>query len=184
MENLNPQLWPADVVFTKGWGPVRFLQRTPGEGPTYAGHVAGMVTPGEGIEALVRVRRFSWSTFVEPCRVYRHINLHREQRIGIVSRWEAGEGRLYAPLKLGLHAVDWGLSWALCGLTLGAVRTEVTAARRLSFIDWLTICSQFIADGYEKGAGYSFGLGALKDNPDGMEDHCILSPDWELVFER
>lgn len=180
---MNPQLMPADVVFTRGMGVVRFLQQTPGEGETYAGHVAGIVTPGEGIEALWRVQRFNWSTDTRPCRVYRNLALTGRQRINVSRRWQKHEGRFYAPLKLGLHAVDWGLSWGVWALSLGLVKADLAVARRLSFIRWLNICSQFIAAGYEDEGVYRWALDALKANPDGMEDECRQSQVWELVYE-
>lgn len=183
--DFNPGGQAGDIVFTRGQGAVRLLQRTPGEPPSYAGHVAMLTSPSRCVEALTTVQAHSWMDDRRPCRVYRHRHWTPAQRQAVAAAMEGRLGRLYAPVKLILHAVDWALAWGRWALTLGLWSGEVVAARRLAVIDRMVICSQAVADSVAEGAGYHFGTDPNAANPDSMEDWCRQHPqDWELVHER
>lgn len=181
----NPGGQSADLIISHGMSLIRFPQTEPGEAPTYAGHIAGLISPAEMFHAVSTVRRASWPAYNQPCQVWRHRHLTDQQRQAIVDAVLKFEGRPYGPLKLFLHLGDWALAWARYGLTLGRVRGEVWACRRLSRLDWFPICSYLWAHAWEEALGYQFGAPAERVNPDDMHDWVKQHPeDWELVYER
>lgn len=177
---------PGDIIFTAGEGVIRLTQRVPGEAPTKAGHVAGLVGPQTVLEARLTVqtksiRRFKAET--PTFWVYRRQALTPDQRDNLADALHEFSGRLYGGPKLLLHLGDWALAWARYGLTLGAWKGEAYAFRRLLCLDAFPICSWVYARAYEKVLGYQFGVPAAEANPDQMLDWVESHPEeWELIY--
>lgn len=180
----RPDDLPADVVITPGQGAVRLCQTAPGELPTYAGHTGIVADDGQVYEALTTVRPTPWAEYPAPFEVWRYDPLTPDQRLEIGANRRAKAGTLYAPLKIGLHLVDWGLSWGLYLATLCQVKADLRVARRLALLRSLTICSQYVAAGYEEVLGYRFGgLPSGQVSPDDIHDHVAATLGWCRVYK-
>jgi len=175
---------PGDIGLTPGLALVRFCQTAPGEPATRAGHVFGFVGPGETLEALWRVRVLPWAGRRGPCEVWRRRGLSAAQRGAVAEAARAYAGRGYGWWKLAAHLADWFLAWALFGLSLGRRRGEAYVARRLLALERWPICSWVWARAYVRALGLSLGEPGGCATPDGMRDHFMADPAWELVFRR
>ena len=173
--------WPADLVLTHGFWLVRLAQTAPGEPPTWAGHVAGVVEPGRVLQALTWVREGDWSAVSRPYQAWRHAGLTWEQRLAIAAEARKFKGRLYGAWKLGLQLGDNLLAR---GLHVFGHHGEVYAFRRLTFADAFPICNLVWAWPYEKAADYRFGEAARLTSPDDMLDWLQQRPEWVLVHRE
>lgn len=178
---------PADIIFAPGSALIRLFQRSPSEPPTWAGHVAGMGTPVDVVEALWRVRSKPWAEWAAhnpQYEVWRHTGLTFDQRLDIADRALGAVHNTihYGWWKLGIHLGDWGLAWAAYAATLGQRTGELYALRHLLFLDEYPICNWVWAKAYQDAMGYQFGVRATWTTPDTMRDHVLESKDWVRVL--
>ena len=174
---------PGDLGLTPGMWLVRLGQTAPGERFSQAGHVFGFISRSKTLEAAWRVVIKPWAKRQGPCEVWRHKHLTGTQREAIAAHARAYAGRRYGWWKIGFHGVDWALAWARYGMTLGHVKGEVYAVRRILSIDDRPICSWVWAHAY-RDAGIGLGEPEGCATPDGLRDFVSASDDWELVYER
>ncbi|MBI4800618.1 MAG: hypothetical protein HY794_18160 [Desulfarculus sp.] len=180
----RPPSLSADVILTPGMRATRLCQTAPGELPTWAGHAGIVADDGQVYEALSIVRPTPWEEYPAPFEVWRYAHLTDVQRAAIGANRRAMAGTPYAPLKIGLHLVDWGLSWGLYLATLCQVKADLRIARRLALLRSLTICSQYVAAGYEEVMGYRFGgLPSGQVSPDDLHDHACATLGWYRVYK-
>ena len=179
---------PADLIFC-GVKPgesslILPMEQTPGEGPSYANHVAGFIDSDNVVEALIKVKRHRWFELETPFQVWRQRTMSMETRIKVAHIAESFVGDEYGWWKLLGHATDWSLSWLLNWFTLGKVKKEVFFTRRLFFIDSRPICSWVWAEAYAKGYGISFGHVPYQQiTPDHMHDYVNKSVYWEKIYD-
>lgn len=177
---------PGDLIFTPGTSVVRWLQRAPGEPPTKAGHVAGLVAAQVVLEARLTVQTKSIRRYKAETPgfwVYRKKGLTPEQRDALADALHEFSGNLYGGPKLLLHGADWGLAYLRYLASFGHLTGEVYLARRLLFLNHFPICSWVYAAAYFKVLGYTFGVPPEMANPDQMLDWVESHPDeWELIY--
>lgn len=187
-----PELLPGDLIPCGGMWIVRFCQRTPGESSTYAGHLAGVSRPGWVNHALLTVTNEPLELFdanTPEYEVWRLKGLTMAQRVALGRAAEKATKKLYGPLKLGLHLGDWALSWGLAIGTLGLVKKDVKAFRKvLSWmkLDAAPICSlHWALNAYYEVLGYDAWGAPRQQSPDSMHDYMKAHPEqWKRVFKK
>ena len=181
---------PGDLISTDGADAVRFFERSPGEGPTFAGHTAGIACKGWVNEALTTITNTPWDLWLSKhpdFEIHRLVGLTIQQRIALGKTAKQGTGNLYAPLKLGAHLTDWAIAWVRWGLTFGQWEGEARVARRLLpalGIKGFEICSMHWAMVYDNTLHYREWGDPLMVNPDDMHDFIVASPRWKMVAKR
>ena len=170
---------PADLIITHGIEIVRECETSPGETPAWAGHIAGVETPGVVLQALAHVVKGPWSTVGRPYEVWRHTGLTDAQRQAVAAEARKFLGRHYGWWKLFLQLGDHHLAWIVHWLT--GREGELYAFRRLAFWDKAPICNLVWALAYQRGAGYLFGEDPFLTSPDDMRDWVLSHVEWEMV---
>jgi hypothetical protein len=179
----------GDVFFSRGTSVlgrlIRWVERDPGEEPTWANHVgvvvkAGWLVPDGGaeplaqtVEALWRVEHTRWwlRHRHEKCykvQVWRHVGLSgpEARRVSDYALKHAGD--TYGWWKLGFHLADRLLFEGDKKLS------------RLLRVDDRPICSYLVAPEFEV-VGVDFGIPAVATDPDEMLDHRERREQWRLV---
>ena len=174
---------PGDIGLTPGMPPVRWAQTAPGEEHTFMGHVFGFVDDEHTLEALWRVVVKPWANRTGPCEVWRNRKLDDSERKAAAAKARTYEGKKYGWWKIGAHFFDWGLAWALYGLTLGHRKGELYAVRRLLSIDSRPICPWPWTSAY-RSIGVYMGVPEGAGTPDELHDWFRQSPDWQCVYRR
>lgn len=183
---------PADIITVPGWA--NLCERFPGEQPTYAGHIAGLISSQYVLEALWRVVTRPWEKFQadhEELEVWRLKTITMEQAQAIADRAvDLFSGKSYAWWKIGLHLADWLFAWGTFGVTwvgtagLKPYKGEPHMFRKLIVTD-APVCHFVWAEAYDCVAGYRFGVEPHEVDPDQMHDWMKAHPEeWELVYQR
>lgn len=174
-----PSTMPGDLLPCRAptWfgGVIRWAERSRGEAPSWANHMAGISTPGMCLEALWTVKEHALSDLdASQYQIWRHKGLTDEQRQAVAAAALAYKGRSYGPLKLGLHLGDALLSKAFGG--------NPYFFRRLARMDNYPICSWVWACAYDRSLGYRFGMPPEEASPDDMLDYILDHPnEWEQI---
>lgn len=177
---------PADLLIARG-SMARF-QTAPGEAPSYAGHVGGLLSPGLVLHAKWLVKTESlgkWDTGHQ-YKVYRKRGVPMSQRRS-VARWTADQysAKLYPAWRLLNQFGDYLLAWARWGLSRGRLTGEVYFFRKLLKDPTWGLCHRIWAQAYYEVLGYDFGRPPWEANPDQMLDWVEAHPEvWEKVYEK
>jgi hypothetical protein len=173
-------LLPADLIFVRSRSLVgriiRWAERSPGEAPSWANHVAGIGVNGQVIEALFQVKQHPFKMVLSDCEyeIWR--------KTGNISDFERERIAHFAGLYLGERYGWWKLGAHLADAILGRVAgREVRLIRRVLCIDSRPICSWVWAHSYYATLRYEFGVAPNVADPDQMHDWVREHEDWENI---
>jgi len=178
-----PELKPADLLLVGGdwWvsNLIKYFTRYRGEAPTKVHHVAGMISDSTVEEALLTVKKSSfsqWDSKHNYYQIWRNTYLTEEQRNSISKQVRLYTNNFYGSWKLLLHMFD-----GILGKIFGK---DITFFRTFLFINSYPICSWLWAYAYYDVARYKFDYPPYIVSPDDMHDHVKKSEQWELVYEK
>lgn len=171
----------ADLIFVHGTGllaeGIRWAERSRGEGPSYANHVGGFVSPTMVVEAKWTVLDHAYADAVaaQSHQVWRCMALTEEQRAAVAACACQLVGRSYGTDKIALQLGD-----SLLGKITGE---DVDLFRRLDESDARPICSMLWALAYARALGIRFGIDPRIAQPDDMHDWVLAHGEWEKIYE-
>jgi hypothetical protein len=187
-----PPFMPGDIIsfaaVGRDWYGVfsRWLERSPGEAPTYAVHTAQFLDANRYLELDI-VEKIRATTEIlkryqahdtwrrRGFEVWRCKSLTDDQREAVTRQALTYLGDRFGMAKFVTHFLD--------GLVSKAARKEVFFFRRLNHNQRYPICSWVTAFSYDRALHYRFGVPPECADPDQINDWVSSHPDeWLLVF--
>jgi hypothetical protein len=186
-----PKFLAGDIILFAGRGDVsdlvsRWIERSPGEAPTYAVHTAQFLDPDRYLELdivvkiranpeILRKRQAHDGWQQRGFEVWRCRQLMPEQREALTSEALAYLGETFGAAKFLTHFLD--------GIASKLARKEVFFFRRLNHDQRYPICSWITAFSYDRALHYRFGVPPECADPDQIDDWVSSHPDdWVRVF--
>ena len=186
-----PKFLAGDIISFAGsrdWYGIlsRWLERSPGEGPTYSVHTAQFLDAGSYLELDIVGKIRSTPEILKKHQahdtwhrrgfeVWRCRTLTEEQREALTSQALAYLGERFGMAKFVTHLLD--------GLITKVARKQIFFFRRLNHNQRYPICSWITAFSYDRAIGYRFGVPPECADPDQIDDWVSSHPhEWVRVF--